>query len=266
VSDFDNTDLLVEPKDARDCINERIEALKECPDHTDALIEWYNKTVDALEAIFASGAGDFFESNSGFIFAYFYDRPNELQNANRDRASGILKKLARQLGDGSNTKETYKEEAEKTDSANKIFVVHGHDNAAVTEVARMLEKLDLEPIVLREQPNRGATIIEKFEAYSTVGFAVVLMTSDDLGSKALPNPNKNELRPRARQNVILELGYFLGVLGRDKVCVLKHDDVEEPSDIFGVVYTLLDAAGRWQFDLVKELKAAGYSVNSDSIL
>ncbi len=93
----------------------------------------------------------------------------------------------------------------------KISVVHGHDNEAKETTARFLEKLKLEPIILHEQPSGGSTIIEKFEMYSgEVGFAVILLTPDDVGSTAEDTSN---LRKRARQNVIMELGYFMGKLG-----------------------------------------------------
>lgn len=73
-------------------------------------------------------------------------------------------------------------------------------------------------------------------------------------------------RPRARQNVVLELGYFVGRLGRDRVLALKRGDVEVPSDFNGVVYTDYDAAGHWKFELVKELKAAGYNVDANALI
>ncbi|MEE8356570.1 MAG: nucleotide-binding protein, partial [Anaerolineales bacterium] len=98
----------------------------------------------------------------------------------------------------------------------KIFIVHGRDEEAKDSLARFLEKLGLEVIILHEQPNQGRTIIEKFEDYSDVGFAVVLLTPDDIGGRA----NDLELLPRARQNVVFELGFFIGALGRERVCAL----------------------------------------------
>jgi len=138
----------------------------------------------------------------------------------------------------------------------KVFVVHGQDTGAREAVARFLERTGFEPIVLHEQPNQGRTIIEKFEEHSAVGFAVVLLTPDDLGGIA-----GGAMQPRARQNVILELGYFIGRLGRDKVCALKSGDLELPSDIFGVVWTPLDAGGGWKVSLARELQAAGFEVD-----
>jgi hypothetical protein len=140
-----------------------------------------------------------------------------------------------------------------TPTSNKIFIVHGHDEAALLALARFLEKLELQPVVLKEQPNQGRTIIEKFEACADdVGFAIVLMTPDDVGGKA----TGDDPAARARQNVIFELGYFSGKLGRGKVCLLRKGQVEIPSDLFGIVYTDLDDAGAWQSTLIKELVAA----------
>jgi predicted nucleotide-binding protein len=116
-----------------------------------------------------------------------------------------------------------------------------------------LEKLKLQAIILREQPDQGRTIIEKFEAYAgEVGFAVVLLTPDDLGGTAGEMPQSS----RARQNVIFELGYFVGRLGRGRACLLCKGDVEIPSDLYGVIYTDLDPAEGWKLKLMKEIKAA----------
>lgn len=143
---------------------------------------------------------------------------------------------------------------------NKVFIVHGHDEGALQGLARFLEKLGLEAIVLKEQPNEGRTVIEKYEAYaSEVGFAVVLLTPDDLGS-AIAETEQNR---RARQNVIFELGYFTGRLGRGRVCLLRKGNVEMPSDLFGVIYTEMDAAEGWKAKLVAELRAAKLSFDAN---
>lgn len=138
----------------------------------------------------------------------------------------------------------------------KVFVVHGHDEAAREKIARFLERLDFEPIILHEQASRGRTVIEKVEAHSGVGFAVVLLTPDDEGCEKGGTP-----RPRARQNVVLELGYFLGRLGRTHVCALKRGDVEIPSDFEGVVYVGFDNSDGWKQTLGRELEAAGFNVD-----
>jgi hypothetical protein len=138
----------------------------------------------------------------------------------------------------------------------KVFIVHGHDDGAREAVARFLERIGLEPLILHEQANRGRTIIEKFEAHRDVGFAVVVLTPDDEGCERGGMP-----RPRARQNVVLELGYFVGVLGRHKVCALRRGDVEIPSDFTGVVYVPLDEANGWKQALGRELEAAGFQID-----
>lgn len=143
-----------------------------------------------------------------------------------------------------------------------VFVVHGHDGEARETVARFLKAMDFEPVILHEKPNQGGTVIEKFEANSDVGFAVVLLTPDDLGRSL----KEDELKPRARQNVLLELGYFIGRLGRNKVCALKRGDVELPSDYVGVVWEKMDDGGGWKLALARELKAAGHQVDLNKAL
>ena len=133
-------------------------------------------------------------------------------------------------------------------------------------VARILEKIGLEPIILHEKPNTGRTIIEKFTDYSNVGFAVVLLTPDDKGYAI--SAGIESAKHRARQNVIMELGYFLGKLGRESVMVIhtEEENFEIPSDYSGVLFVPFDSKGRWQFDLIKELRACGYDVDANKLL
>lgn len=147
-----------------------------------------------------------------------------------------------------------------------IFVVHGHNEEMKLSVARTLEKLELLPTILHEQPNKGRTIIEKFTEYSDVGFAVVILSADDI---AYPKSSDgSNPKHRARQNVILELGYFLGKLGREKVLALYEENsaLEIPSDYMGVLFVAFDKYGKWQYDLVKELRAAGFDVDANKII
>lgn len=143
----------------------------------------------------------------------------------------------------------------------KVFLVHGHDHGTRDQVARFLESLDFELIILEDQPNRNRTIIEKFEGHSDVTFAVVLLTPDDEGRSNRNKASGIEAVARARQNVILELGYFIGKLGRNRVCALAKDSVEVPSDLAGVICEAIDAAGAWKNKLAKELHAADYEIN-----
>ncbi len=143
-----------------------------------------------------------------------------------------------------------------------IFIVHGRDETGKQSVARLMEKLELKPIILHEQPNRGRTIIEKFEAYGKPAFSVVLLTPDDVGAL---ETEKGVLQPRARQNVIFELGFFIGKIGRDRVCALHTGDVELPSDYSGILYISMDEAGAWELRLAKEIKASGIRVDLNKL-
>jgi len=138
----------------------------------------------------------------------------------------------------------------------KVFIVHGHDDLAKVKVARFLEQIELIPIILHEQASSSQTIIEKIESNSDVGYAIILYTPCDTGAK-----NGDEPSPRARQNVVLEHGYFMGRLGRSKVTALVKGDVETPNDISGVVYIDLDDRGAWKMDVAKELMKTGFSVD-----
>ncbi|WP_370677680.1 TIR domain-containing protein [Pleomorphomonas sp. PLEO] len=144
----------------------------------------------------------------------------------------------------------------KISASRKVFVVHGHDKATLETVARFLERIRFEAIILHEQANQGRTIIEKIETHGDVDFAVVLLTPDDVGATV-----GGEQKPRARQNVILELGYFIAKLGRQKVCVLKRDAIELPSDFAGIVYQTLDEGGGWRNALARELEEVGFEID-----
>ena len=144
-------------------------------------------------------------------------------------------------------------------NSKKVFIVHGHDGELKQAVARIIEKQGIEAIILSEQANKGRTIIEKFEDYSNVSGAICLFTADDYGRAK----NDETDNTRARQNVVLETGYFMGKLGRENVVLLADKGIEMPSDLSGVVYT--DTTS-WQFDLLKELSAIGYKVDLNKLL
>ncbi len=148
-------------------------------------------------------------------------------------------------------------------STRSVFLVHGHDGELKESVARFLEQLKLQAIILHEQPNSGRTVIEKFEQNAGVDFAVILLTPDDEGYRA---GNKDEVKLRARQNVILELGYFIGRLGRARICALYKGDVELPSDIHGVLYEPVNSPDGWKIKLAIELKQAGFEINLNLII
>lgn len=147
-------------------------------------------------------------------------------------------------------------------ATSKIFIVHGHGNEIKQIVARTLTQLKLEPIILHEKADQGRTIIEKFEENSSeVNFAIILLTADDIGK----GEKEIDYKKRARQNVVFEMGYFIGKLGRKKVFLLLENGVDKPGDLDGVVYNSIDNADGWKLKLVKELKIAGYKVSADDL-
>jgi len=148
--------------------------------------------------------------------------------------------------------------------SNSVFIVHGHDEGAKHSVARFLQTIGVQPVILQEQINSGKTVIEKFEVFANrAGFAIVLVTPDDMGYS---NGSAQAIKPRPRQNVILELGFFAAKLGRDKTIVLVKGDVEMPSDVIGLVYERMDAADGWKMRVAKELNAAGFDVDLNKAL
>ncbi len=140
-----------------------------------------------------------------------------------------------------------------------VFLVHGRSEGVKEKVARFLEKLSIPVTILHEQPSLGKTVLEKLAHYSNVGYAVVLLTGDDRGG-LWEAPYDGQL-PRARQNVVLELGFFLAQLGRERVCALVEESVELPSDYHGVVFIKLDSADAWKLSLAKEMRGAGLPID-----
>jgi predicted nucleotide-binding protein len=150
----------------------------------------------------------------------------------------------------------------------KVFLVHGRDEAAKHAVARFLERrVGVDVVILSERPNRGRSILTKFrEEADGAAFAVVLLTGDDLGHLRPELVPVGEDAPvairRPRQNVLFEMGFFIGQLGVERVCALVAPGVERPSDYDGVVYVPLDDQDGWQRRLVTELHAADVPVSA----
>jgi predicted nucleotide-binding protein len=140
----------------------------------------------------------------------------------------------------------------------KVFVAHGHNLEIRDIVNDFLRSIGLEPISLSEEPDRGDTIIEKFERYSKdVNFAIALFSADDVGYAK--NKMKDK-RPRGRQNVVFEFGYFLAKLGRSRARLLVQQGVEIPSNISGMLYIEMGSNSKWKNQLIRELKDAGLPV------
>lgn len=147
---------------------------------------------------------------------------------------------------------------------NNVFIVHGHGEYK-DSVARYIENLKLTPIILSEQPNRGRTIIEKFERESSkADFAIILYTPDDIGG--VMGSSQEDLIPRARQNVVFEHGFLTAKLGRENVVVLLKNStkkLEIAGDNDGIIYVPFDDNGAWKEQIKKALKLSGYMINSE---
>lgn len=141
----------------------------------------------------------------------------------------------------------------------KVFIVHGHDEHLLTETENLLRKLNLEPIVLREQHSGGMTIIEKLEKHGDVRYAIVLYTACDEGRKI----GASAFNHRARQNVVFEHGYFISRIGRENVAAVVSGQIEIQGDIGGVVY--FPYQNGWQYDLAREMKRSGLTVDLNHI-
>ena len=152
-----------------------------------------------------------------------------------------------------------------TDSRKKreVFVVYGHDLEARNELELLLRRLDIKPLILSNLAINGKTIIEALIEYSDTPFAIVLLTPDDEGHRV---GHPVEKRPRARQNVVLELGMFLEKVGRAGVAILHKGDMELPSDINGLIYIAFkNHVAEVKTRLASVLQKAGYEISIEAL-
>jgi len=216
-------------------------------------VSWRHQATIAIEQLESNGRPMLKDLEADKHGPYFYQ-------SSAQRVLGALKAAVvlceRQEREKTSVEPTLK--VKKATPGKEIFLVHGHEKLLLEQTARFLEKLELKPIILFEQPGEGQTIIEKLEKNCAVSYAVVLLTPDDVGKAAKED---GEVQPRARQNVILELGFFIGKLSRSNVVVLYDESVELPSDYRGVEYIKIDAEGAWRMKLAREIKHAGLSVD-----
>ncbi|WP_299798546.1 nucleotide-binding protein [uncultured Maribacter sp.] len=252
--------------------NRSIQTTRQFEDVKREFYDWNDYNSEFLKQSFDNPNSEYKErydnvNNIGFmVVGGRTSQAEELREFKDDVKSKVnnLKQLVAKTGLMKTAIGIEPENEKKTAKANneKVFIVHGHSNEAKLDVARTIEKLGLTPIILHEQANSGKTVIEKFEKHSDVGYAIVLLTGDDYGNVK----TNDKMNPRARQNVILELGFFIGKLGRNKVCPLYEKGVELPSDMSGILYTEIDSKGHWKISVAKELKAAGYKIDVNDII
>lgn len=248
----------------RTLINELIEIIKklEYKDYSSQLPDFMSEGEVVLEKIFGA------ESKHIKKFQQVHFRPMAI-GLGRDNTDIYIKRFNSGKTDMISVlngalkeldlEEEFSSTVELTEpiKSNKVFIVHGHDDGLKIEVARFVEKLGFEAIILHEQVNVGNTIIEKIERHSEVGFAIVLYTPCDEGK----SKRSDKLRDRARQNVVFEHGYFIAKLGRSNVVALhKGDDIELPNDISGVVYVKYENTN-WKREIADEMDASGYNID-----
>jgi predicted nucleotide-binding protein len=215
----------------------------------------------------------------------------------KQKMENLLEVMAQEISSSKADKNKKPIKRQETDNK-RVFIVHGTDYEPVKQLKAILQEVEIKPIILHEQPSKGMTIIEKLETYSNVGFAFIFLTPDDngFGKEEFTNflnnfLNKNitsekelnaylnnldegtaysliqktftMIKNRARQNVVLEFGYFIGKLGRRKVCCLFKGDIELPSDMQGICYLHFNnSVNEVKEAIIEELKAADYKILS----
>jgi predicted nucleotide-binding protein len=176
----------------------------------------------------------------------------------RELNSTFIGYLAQALEDIVNANPEKSSEKPRLVDGGTVFIIHGHDALLKTEVQLLMKRAGVQSVVLHEMPDRGRTIIEKLVGETErAGYAIALLTPDDL---------TDDGRGRARQNVILEIGYFLGKLGKERLRMIVQDGVEVPSDLQGILYEKHDTNGAWKMRLLKEMRAVGMFVDLQSVL
>ena len=230
-----------------------------------AFTEWKRNTKVAITYTFGESAEQVKEFEAIGYFAYVISEQLEQQAyiQGLDEAASTLRSMIHEIQEywPDEPQEPSIPEATETPQSvntNRVFLIHGRDHSTRDTVARFLESLGLVAVILEEQPNRGRTIIEKFEEHVQGDFAVALLTPDDMGGLS-----NGELQPRARQNVIFEFRYCIGTFGRGRVVALVKGEPEIPSDYSGVLYIPMDERGAWRNDLIREMKSTGIDIDAN---
>lgn len=233
-----------------------------CPSTSKRFQKWYYKTDRFIKRYFGNSEeynrwGEYY----GKIINGYSFQTREMTAALTNIQSDLevyLEEMEEEPDYHMTEKKCGRQEVEFDNS--KVFIVHGHDENLRLKVEILLKDHGIEPIILKDSVNKGlTTLIEKIEKYSGAGAAVCLFTADDTGKAK----KESDLHDRARQNVVFETGYFLGLLKRQRVIVISDESIELPSDLRGVV-TL--NSGDFEINLLRELSSIGYAIDGSKIL
>ena len=254
----------------------RIPGLRQLSDESIEFMDWRTNLATTIRHVFDDNSQHLRDFETIYFFPMSYNPMDSVEEREAEERQAYLRGLNRADAlcksmiydiekfwddDVSTTIASYDKRPSKSASTNKVFVVHGRDLGARDTVTRFIESLGFEPIVLQEKPDQGRTVIEKFEFYADqASFTIIVATPDDSGGL---KQNQDALESRARQNVIFELGYFVGKLGRSNVSLLVKGRVDFPSDYYGVLHTKLDEADGWKMKLMRELKDAGFLIDAN---
>lgn len=243
--------------DINKTIQDYISIAENLPIHYSEIENWSEEVANFLKVAFDEVEEESFDKNMPLAF-------NKGSGERYlKRRIGYLKGLLVKINSQKQEVPIIQKNRNSNDEIDKIFIVHGHDIAMKESVARFVEGMGLNAVILHEQVNSGRTIIEKFEDYSDVNFAIVLLSPDD--RYYIEKSKSSDLQFRARQNVVFELGFFIGRLGRKVVATLYKEDVEIPSDYKGVLYIKYDNPGAWKVKLAKEMIEVGFQIDLNNL-
>lgn len=228
-------------------------------------VAWKTRVNGAIAGLFEETSAPSMLLKSGSKVVVLGNGPDKFENAKAHYMGALQAALEILERDMFGELRKMEKAIAPHDLTNKVFIVHGHDEAAKNELEIMLRDMGLEPIILHRQVDGGRTIIEKFEDHADVGYAFILMTPDEVAyvvaEEAKPDGQRKK-EYRARPNVIWEFGYFVGRLGRKRTCCLHRGKMTMPSDLNGLIYKPFEkTVEELGWAIQKELKAAGYKLS-----
>lgn len=192
------------------------------------------------------------------VWRFFPERHASIDSRISDFNDQVLPYFIEAIKDIVNANPEFESDEIQKVHGNTVFIIHGHDHYLKTEVQLLLERVGVLNVVLHEKADGGRNIIDKLiEESNSANYAIALISPDD---------TLNDGSKRARQNVILEIGYFLGKLGKSRVRLIKKGESEMPSDLNGILYENYDKSGSWKLKLCKELLYAGIALDLKAVI